>query len=86
MAGPRRGLYGERQRCVVSRAFLGRSDGPMVSAGPAPPADRHIKRCSTEVPKYRSTEVPKYRSTEVPKYRSTEAPKYRDAGTARSAR
>ncbi|ABO06199.1 hypothetical protein BMA10247_1218 [Burkholderia mallei NCTC 10247] len=42
----------------------------MVSAGPAPPADRHIKRCSTEVPKYRSTEVPKHR----------------DAGTARSAR
>ncbi|AUG20793.1 hypothetical protein GPZ74_19165 [Burkholderia pseudomallei] len=52
MAGPRRGLYGEQQRCVVSRAFLGRSDGPMVSAGPAPPADRHIKRCSTEAPKY----------------------------------
>ncbi|ACQ98137.1 conserved hypothetical protein [Burkholderia pseudomallei MSHR346] len=52
VAGPRRGLYGEQQRCVVSRAFLGRSDGPMVSAGPAPPADRHIKRCSTEAPKY----------------------------------
>ncbi|TXD06154.1 hypothetical protein FTI75_02625 [Burkholderia pseudomallei] len=49
----------------------------MVSAGPAPPADRHIKRCSTEVPKYRSTEVPKYRSTEVPKYRSTEVPRCR---------
>ncbi|EES47254.1 conserved hypothetical protein [Burkholderia mallei PRL-20] len=41
----------------------------MVSAGPAPPADRHIKRCSTEVPKYRSTEVPKYRSTEAPRCR-----------------